>query len=49
LGAQNIHGPGGEIDGYRRSGRRRASSQGGQKLRRKARDAKDEWELPMDY
>ncbi|KAF8728592.1 hypothetical protein HU200_017857 [Digitaria exilis] len=49
LGTQNIHGPGGEIDGYRRSGRRRANSQGGQKLRRKARDPEDEWELPMDY
>ncbi|KAF8721121.1 hypothetical protein HU200_023541 [Digitaria exilis] len=48
LGTQNIHGPGGEIDGYRRSGRRRANSQGGQKLRRKARDPEDEWELPMD-
>jgi len=49
LGTQNIHGPGGEFDGYRRSGRRRANSQGGRKLRRKERDAKDEWELPMDY
>ncbi|PAN49807.1 hypothetical protein GQ55_9G487000 [Panicum hallii var. hallii] len=49
LGTQNIHGPGGEIDGYRRSGRRRANSQGGRKLHRKARDGKDEWELPMDY
>ncbi|OEL14853.1 hypothetical protein BAE44_0024128 [Dichanthelium oligosanthes] len=49
LGNQNIRGTGGEMDGYRRSGRRRANSQGGRKLRRKARDPEDEWELPMEY
>ncbi|KAL6902030.1 hypothetical protein ACP4OV_004906 [Aristida adscensionis] len=53
-GTQNIRGPGGEIDGYSSSryGRRRANSQGksgGRKLRRKTRDAEDDWELPMDY
>ncbi|KAL6649871.1 hypothetical protein ACP70R_014095 [Stipagrostis hirtigluma subsp. patula] len=51
-GTQNIHGPGGEIDGYSSRFGRRANSQGksgGRKLRRKTRDRDDEWELPMDY
>lgn len=49
LGTQNIRGPGGgEMDGYRRSGRR-TNSQGGRKIHRKAKDPEDEFELPMDY
>ncbi|CAN6295203.1 unnamed protein product [Urochloa humidicola] len=49
LGTQNISGPGGEIDGYRRPRRKRVNSQGGRKLGREVKGPEDEWELPMDY